>query len=136
MNKCVWRITMVSFTKIKQGINKKIIMPRLIKQRSKIIENKDISIISSNCIGGILSHDYGLKFNSPTVNLSFSALDFIKFIEKLEHYLDSELTLYKYHESGYPICNLDDIKINFVHYNSIDECVIKWNQRKERINFD
>lgn len=31
----------------------------------------DVTIISTNCTGGILYHDLGLEFKSPTVNLFF-----------------------------------------------------------------
>lgn len=33
------------------------------------LQNKDFSIISNHCMGGIISHDLGLEFKSPTVNL-------------------------------------------------------------------
>ena len=56
------------------------------KYRNKYI-NHDVSIISMNCTGGILYHDLGLKFLSPTINLFFRAEDFIKFCENLDYYL-------------------------------------------------
>lgn len=55
-------------------------------ENRKRLKNKEISIISTNCIGGVLSHDLGLQFKSPTVNLFFRAEDFIKFCENLEYY--------------------------------------------------
>ena len=127
---------MLIYNMIKQGINKKLIMPKVIKKRSQLLKSQDISLISSNCIGGILSHDYGLPFNSPTVNLSFEALDYIKFVERLNYYLSCELTFCGTDKNqGYPICLLDDVKINFVHYHSFEECTEKWNKRLNRINF-
>lgn len=127
---------MLTYIMIKQGINKKLLMKRLINKRSKILKDENVSIISSNCIGAVISHDYGLQFKSPTVNLSFGALDYIKFVERINYYLSCKLTFCKNHESGYPICALDDIKINFVHYHSFEECFEKWNERKKRINFE
>lgn len=56
-------------------------------ENRKRLKNKEISIISTNCIGGVLSHDLGLQFKSPTVNLFFRAEDFIKFCENLEYYM-------------------------------------------------
>lgn len=35
----------------------------------------DFSIISSDCTGGVLSHDLNLQFLSPTINMFFSAQD-------------------------------------------------------------
>lgn len=33
------------------------------------LENSDITILSNNCIGGIIYHKLGLRFKSPTINL-------------------------------------------------------------------
>ena len=43
------------------------------------LKNKDFTIISHNCVGGVIYHDLGLKFNTPTINLFFMAKDFIKY---------------------------------------------------------
>lgn len=45
------------------------------------IKNKDFTIFSSNCTGGVLYHDLGLEFLSPTINLYMNCEDFIKFCE-------------------------------------------------------
>ena len=38
------------------------------KYRSEL-KNKDFTIFSCNCTGGVLYHDLGMKFLSPTINL-------------------------------------------------------------------
>ena len=102
------------------------------------LTNHDFSIISSNCIGGILSHDLKQRFNSPTINMFFEAADFVKFCSNIPYYVsliptdDVELTK----ERGYPVCNLDDIKIYCVHYQSGDQVREKWIERSKRINYD
>ena len=55
------------------------------------LKNKDFTIISHNCVGGVIYHDLGLKFNTPTINLFFMAKDFIKFCNNLIHYLNCEM---------------------------------------------
>lgn len=35
----------------------------------KRLKNTDFSLITNNCVGGIISHDMHLQFRSPTVNL-------------------------------------------------------------------
>lgn len=105
----------------------------------KKLTNTDFTIISSNCIGGILSHDLNQRFNSPTINLFFTAGDFVKFCVDLPNYLEAEL-VYKKDNDGvdgkYPVCTLKDIDIYFAHYKTFDECVIKWEERKKRIDFN
>ena len=64
------------------------------KNRKKVTEamrdrlhTDDVTIISANCNGGIVSHDLGLQFRSTTVNLFIPAEDFVKFCENLPYYL-------------------------------------------------
>ncbi|EOU2062754.1 DUF1919 domain-containing protein [Clostridium perfringens] len=102
----------------------------------KNIKNKDFTIISSNCIGGMLYNDLGLKFLSPTINLFFTANDFVKFCENLNYYLSIEVDYYGESDSGYPIGILDDIKLHFVHYKSFEQAKLKWEERKKRINYE
>lgn len=110
------------------------------KNRKKL-KNKDISIISMNCTGGILSHDLGLQFKSPTVNMFFRAEDFIKFCENLEYYLSinefvecTDQSVIE--ERTYPIVYLGDLTLFMVHYHSVREAQEKWNERKKRVNWD
>lgn len=97
------------------------------------------SIISMNCTGGILSHDLGLRFLSPTVNLFMRAEDFIRFCENMDDYLaldefvecrDEEVI----ENRTYPIAYLGDLTLFLVHYASVAEAQLKWNERKQRIN--
>lgn len=49
------------------------------KMQSKL-RNRNISFLTPNCLGGILYHDLGLEFMSPTINLMMTQKDFVKFI--------------------------------------------------------
>ncbi len=101
--------------------------------KKKKLKNKTPSVIASNCNGGVVLHDLGARFNTPTVNLFFTAKDFLKFVSNLDHYLSIELVKIKDMES-YPIGQLDDIQIHFVHYGSFSEAKEKWEERKLRID--
>ena len=111
---------------------------RLRKLRNKNMRKKlknNPSIITNHCIGGIISHDLGLKFLSPTVNLKILPYDFIKFIQNLDRYLNADLIEIE-SEFPYPVAKLEDITIYFVHYKTFEEAVNKWNERKKRIDFN
>lgn len=108
----------------------------IVRKMRDDLRNQDFSIISSDCIGGILSNDLGLRFNSPTVNLYFSACDFIKLVERLQYYMSISLIRFERTARPYPVGVLDDIRVYFVHYESEQECVDKWESRKARINYD
>lgn len=100
----------------------------------KQIDLSNISLISMNCIGGVVYHDCKQKFLSPTVNLYFYPSDFIKFVNNIDFYLSKtpKVTM----GEKYPIGELDDIKIYFMHYDTPEEALSKWEERKARINKD
>ena len=117
------------------------------KLNNKMLKNKDFTIISNNCWGGIIYRDFNLQYNSPTVGLFFMAKDYIKFIYDLENYMKGNLEFISLEDSKYrnylkklnynsPIGKLKDIEIMFLHYNTEEEAEEKWNRRKQRINWN
>lgn len=100
----------------------------------KNLRNTSPTFLCPNCIGGILFHDLGLQFRSPTVNLMMLQPDFVKFVTNLDYYLSEELRFY--HDPDYtcPCAKLSDITIHFTHYDSDEEAAKKWNERKTRID--
>lgn len=108
---------------------------RKVKKMQKKLENEGFTLISSNCIGGLLYHDLKHEFLSPTINLYFnSPVEFIKFCENLNYYISLDMT--EVENNKYPIVQLGDIKLHMVHYKSFEEAKNKWDERKKRINFD
>lgn len=105
------------------------------KRKSSRIKNKEFTIIASNCGGTFIYYDMGLKYLTPTVNLSMGMNDFVKFAGNLKWYLEQEFVQVK-EESQCPIGLLGDIKIYFVHYATFEEGVAKWEERKKRICWD
>ncbi len=106
----------------------------LIHHQKSLLKTKDFSILSQNCIGGVFYHDMGLKFLSPTINLFFSGSDFVRFVINLDYYLAQELRMTQ--GEDYPVGYLDDVRINFQHYESCAEAKAKWDERKQRIRKD
>ena len=105
------------------------------KMRKKL-KNKGVSFFCPNCMGGILFHDLGLQFKSPTVNLMMYQKDFLKFVLDMDKYLNSEFVFFKHEEYTFPCAKLDDITIHFTHYISEEDAISKWNARASRINKD
>lgn len=70
-------------------------------ERSKLMKT-DFTIFSQNCIGGIMYHDLGLQFRSPTVNLLFSPKDFIQFMKDIDWYLEQEIRFIQ-SDKPYPV---------------------------------
>lgn len=108
------------------------------------LKTNDLTLISRDCIGGVLYHQLGLEFKSPTINLFLSLDDFNWFCLHLKKYLKSDISEYKNSGVNYPVgiikpkCifrKLKPIKIGFMHYDSFDTAKDKWKSRKERINY-
>ena len=70
-------------------LEKYILHPMWCYKQRKRLRNFNPTIISNNCTAGFIYHDLGLKFLSPTINLTVK--DFPLFISHLEHYLSCEL---------------------------------------------
>lgn len=107
---------------------------KMIDSRRRL-SNKNFTIISSNCIGGVLYKELGCKFLSPTINLYILPEDFLKFVKNLEYYLQQELKFIESTNYNFPVAQLLDIKIYFMHYKSEKEAKEKWVERSKRINY-
>ena len=105
--------------------------------REKIEKIEMPTIFSSSCIGGVVYHEFGKKFTSPTINLYMRCEDFIKFCENFDYYFTLEMEPYVGEiKRDYPICKLGDLTLFMVHYKTFEEARDKWNARKSRVNRD
>ena len=123
----------------------------------KDLKNKQFTIISNNCWGGLVYEYYNLQKQSPTVGLFFMADDYIRFVSSLHEYLSAELEFLNPEESkwkeywdgkdsrfgSYPIGRLnlrrggaETVEIFFLHYHSDEEARANWERRCERINWN
>lgn len=100
------------------------------------LKQTEFSLLTSNCIGGLVCHDLGLRFNSPTVNLFIPAADFLRMCGRLEHYMQITPRDAGRAEPGYPLLVLDDVAIHCVHYGSANDAIEKWERRKQRLMYD
>ena len=95
-------------------------------------KGSNVRILSSNCIGGLLYHDMGKSFDSPTINCTVFGMDFIELCNNPEKYFTIVPTFSGKHKQGYPIADVGGIKVNCVHYKNIDDFNEKWLRRCER----
>lgn len=111
------------------------------KYYRKKLTNHHFTILSSNCVSGVLYNRLGERFDSPTVNIRINNKDFCSFIEYFDYYIKQEIKDHgpdKYNNPSGIITgdgkNIPDIVINFVHYKNFKDGQSKWNERKARIN--
>ena len=127
---------------------KKIIIKILAPFRRMGLKNRDYSIISNNCWGGVMSRDFGLPYNSPTCGAFFYSKEYLLFCKDLKASFSAELEELKVEDSKY--CDIIkrkygtkailgkvlDAEIVFLHYSSFSEAKTKWDRRKQRMNWD
>lgn len=126
--------------------------------RRKRLTNRNVSILSNNCWGGLLYDYYGIQYQSPTIGQWMSAKDYLKFLGDIDYYFCQDMIRISYTDShvkdlllkrkkeGRYSFELDDLVIGrlgsgeseidviFLHYHSFEEAKDKWNKRKTRVN--
>lgn len=105
--------------------------------------NLNPTIICNNCIGGVIYHNLGLKFLSPTVNLFVKSDDYLTFCKNLKYYGSCDIVQVDDKDRDYPVGRIvpldndhKEITIFFQHYKNFDEAKRKWVERFQRINWD
>ena len=106
------------------------------------LKNDGFTILCSNCIGGTISHRFGKRFLSPTINLYLTQADFIQFCVYLDYYLPQKLVFIDT-DKNHPVAelhgdgkNIPTITIYFNHAKTNLEAEEAWNRRKARVNRD
>ena len=108
---------------------------RINRKNQKRLVNKNITLICSNCTGGVLYHWLNLKFQSPFINLYMDNKDFITALENFDEFLTEDIVEDLNSQKSYPVgigCHGE--RIHFMHYKDFPSALEKWNIRKKRIN--
>lgn len=106
------------------------------KDRHNLIA-KNMTIFSSNCIGGIIYHELGEKFLSPTINLWIKPSDYIEMLsDPKKYFVPQKMKKAIQNKHKYPVGEIEGKRIYGVHYNSYEELNKKWNSRCTRINWN
>lgn len=105
-----------------------------LRRMRRQIGSTPVSLLCPNCMGGLLFHDLGMQFRSPTVNLMMDQRDFVKFVLHMEHYLEQEFSFFKHPIHDCPCAKLGDITVHFTHYPDPEQAVQKWRERAKRLD--
>lgn len=106
------------------------------------LTNNSYSLLSRNCIAGLIDFSLGQQHRSPTCDVYFPKLDeFVKFANNIEHYRTCKITDNGWIDSvdgasRFPAGLLDDINLQFPHDSTLDDAVTKWNRRFSRFSYD
>lgn len=106
------------------------------KMKRKKLKNKTFTIFSDNCLGGFLYHDLNVKFNSIFINGEIEIDNYLRFLKKLDVYVETPLQFIKVDGFKCPFAMIGDIRYKFTHYKTEEEALESWNRRKQRLNLD
>lgn len=111
---------------------KKIWRAPLVKSMTRKTGDRRVRILATSCMGGVLYHDIGKPFDSPTINLTIAGMDFIKLCSDPEYYMTHIPTLKDVSPQGYPIADVAGLRVNAVHYKDIEDFNDQWMRRCKR----
>lgn len=103
----------------------------------KKASRRDFVIIANNCWGAEVYKRYNKPYNTPFIGLFLYGEDYLKLISNLKEYLQYPLSFkpksLKNPGATYPIGQLNDIEIHFMHYKDEAHALSNWNRRLERM---
>ncbi len=102
--------------------------------------NKEFVIISNNCWGAEVYQWYGRGYNSPFIGLFLYGPCYHKLLSNFDYYMSQKLEFTeslnypdRKNTKNYPIGKLDDIEVHFLHYESKEIALEKWERRTARM---
>ncbi len=117
--------------------------------RRRRLKNHRFTILSNRCIGGVMTHNVGERFRSPTVNLIIPDEAFLAFCRHVRAYADcpleqaSEAERRQFPPMRCPVGilrggekSLPDIPVFFLHFQSFEQAKEKWEARYRRVNYE
>lgn len=117
-----------------------VCIPGFTLEKYRRLQRSQLSIFSLHCFGGLISHTLGLPFRSPFVNLYLNEKEFIRFLREPHSYLEKDLVFKakafnRPNNYYFPVFTMGDVNLFMNHYPDFDAAVVKWNERKQRINW-
>jgi uncharacterized protein (DUF1919 family) len=121
-------------------------------QKRRRLKVKDFTILSNDCVAGVIYHRLGVKYMSPTVWTFIFPDEYIRLLGNLKWYLSQPLTFTDHpkhtctvhdrlgrilNDRVYPVGLLGgDVEIHFLHCRTEEEAKAMWSRRLQRINMD
>lgn len=105
------------------------------------VTDKDLFLVSNDCISGIIYHQLGKKFCSPFINLYIPIKDFFVLMNNFKEFMSSELFEDKNCPNPFPVGYLENkkrerVRVKFMHYQTFELAKTKWEERLARFDFD
>ena len=113
------------------------------------VTNRDFTIISNDCWGGMAYEELAMRYETPFVGLFLVIEDYMRLLRRPQFYCEGKMefaTQSRREEINswrevirkpYPIGVLnEDVEVHFLHYASRDEAETKWRRRVQRVHWE
>lgn len=104
-----------------------------VRERSRDLP--PFTLLTSDCMAGLIYHTMGRQFLSPTINMSIRDADYLKLLTDLDYYFTREIDFIE--SDTYPIGYIGEgekrIRIKFEHFKTEEEAREKWYERRKRM---
>lgn len=104
-----------------------------LKSQESKIQLENFSVFSNNCVGAEYLRKLGIKYNSPFVGLFVSPSHYVEILNDLSKFMTTEPREVFNPEYNYPLGQIEDVVIHFVHYASFKVAKDAWIRRSRRI---
>lgn len=107
-----------------------------------VMKEKQCALLTNNCLGGFLYHDWGMKFVTPIINLQMDNSTFIRFCAALPESLNWKIkevniedrkfySRFNRENNPFPVGEFEGGQglIYFQHYHSFSEAINSWERR-------
>jgi uncharacterized protein (DUF1919 family) len=112
------------------------------------VTNRNFTIVSNDCFGGMAYEELGMRYESPFVGLFIVPEDYLELLRHLRPHMARRIEFASQSRRDainhwreqirkpYPIGRLGDVEIHFLHYPGHDAAEAKWTRRAQRIHWD
>lgn len=91
------------------------------------------SLLCNNCTGGVILHELGLRFDTPTINTWIPDEDFLRFAENIAFYKKQQVKILP-NQKDYVLACLGDVHVHFMHETDPEKAICDWNRRVSRLD--
>jgi len=121
--------------KLSMRLEKLLRLPRCLRMR-RALRVSGFTLLTNNCLGGLLYHELGHPFLSPLINIYMNNADFLRLCAELPAHLALPLEFLDAPGADCPVAKLGTLTIKFPHEPSEESARANWERRKARVRTD
>ena len=115
------------------GMLKAMLRRWFVLQHHNTRKGEGRSLLCNNCTGGVILHELGFRFDTPTINTWIPDGDFLRFVENIAFYKKQQMMILP-NQKDYVLACLGDVQVHFMHETDPEKAVAEWQRRFSRMD--